>query len=533
MIEIRGIKLRVSHNESRLQQEICKRLRLKKVPEYEILKRSIDARKKPDVFYIYNVGVKLENEKNIIKKINDKNIMLTDRAIYRLPSAGNENMKHHPLIIGAGPSGLFCGLILAKMGYAPVIVERGSDVEERSLEVERFFETGQLNTESNIQFGEGGAGTFSDGKLNTQVKDKYGRIHFVLETFVKHGANPEILYDYKPHIGTDVLKEVIKNLRKEIESYGGTFLFHTKVTQFRIEKERITGVKLLHNEVERWVDSNPVVLAIGHSARDTFWSLYKSNINMSAKEFAMGVRVEHKAEWIQEASYGNGEAAKQLPAAPYKLTGRTKDERGVYSFCMCPGGYVVNASSEEGRVAVNGMSYSKRDGINSNSAIVVSVKQSDFESDHPLAGVFLQQKLEEQVFCEGKGKVVAQRYEDFCKNQPTTDFGEVSPQIKGGYTKGDLNRCLPEFITRSIKEVMPEFGRKIDKFDHKDTVLSGVESRTSSPVRIWRNEEFLSNMDGLYPCGEGAGYAGGIMSAAMDGMKVAEAIIKKYQPKEK
>ena len=323
MIEIRGIKLRVSHNESRLQQEICKRLRLKKVPEYEILKRSIDARKKPDVFYIYNVGVKLENEKNIIKKINDKNVMLIERVIYRLPSAGNENMKHHPLIIGAGPSGLFCGLILAKMGYAPVIVERGSDVEERSLEVERFFETGQLNTESNIQFGEGGAGTFSDGKLNTQVKDKYGRIHFVLETFVKHGANPEILYDYKPHIGTDVLKEVIKNLRKEIESYGGTFLFHTKVTQFRIEKERITGVKLLHNEVERWVDSNPVVLAIGHSARDTFWSLYKSNINMSAKEFAMGVRVEHKAEWIQEASYGNGEAAKQLPAAPYKLTGRT------------------------------------------------------------------------------------------------------------------------------------------------------------------------------------------------------------------
>lgn len=532
MIDIKGIKLPVTHTKEDLEKQICKKLKLKIVPEYEIAKRSIDARKKPEVFYIYQIWVNIDNENKIIKRVNDKDVMLTERVLYNIPSCGKTKMIHHPLIVGAGPAGLFCGLLLAKMGYAPVIVERGMRVEERTKAVSEFWDTGKLNTECNIQFGEGGAGTFSDGKLNTQVKDKYGRIRFVLEEFVKHGADPEILYDYKPHVGTDVLCKVIRGIREEIIELGGVFLFDTKVVDVKIQDEKIKAVCLHHKDLDVWVETSQVVFAIGHSARDTFSLLYNKKLNMSSKEFAMGVRVEHKREWIQESSYGNGKAAEILPAAPYKLTYQTSKERGVYSFCMCPGGYVVNASSEEKRTAVNGMSYSGRDGENSNSAIIVSVKQSDFKSEHPLAGVYLQQELEESIYREGQGKIVAQRLDDFNKNQSSEEIGVVTPQIKGGYTLGNLNNCLPEFITESIKEAMPYFGKKIKNFDHDDTILSGVESRTSSPIRIWRDEQFLSNITGLYPCGEGAGYAGGIMSAAMDGMKVAEAIIEEFAPKE-
>lgn len=532
MIEIKGIKLPVDHSQKMLEQQILKKLKLHEIPSYKILKRSIDARKKPDIYYIYQIGVFCDQEKKIIRNINDKNVMLTELINYEIPSVGTEEMLHHPLIIGAGPGGLFCGLQLAKMGYAPIIAERGLDVEARSKVVDEFFESGRLNPDCNIQFGEGGAGTFSDGKLNTQVKDKYGRIQYVLETFVKHGAKEDILFDYKPHVGTDILKKVIMGIRKEIESYGGIFTFDTKVTDFRIKDNKITGVKLKQKEFETWVAVDTVILAIGHSARDTFQVLYDKGISMSAKEFAMGVRVEHPAKWIQEASYGNGKAADILPAAPYKLTHQTKDGRGVYSFCMCPGGYVVNASSEEGRIAVNGMSYSGRNGENSNSAIVVSIKQSDFESNHPLAGVYYQQQLEEKIFREGNGKVVVQKYQDFCDDECTTSLGCITPQIKGGYQFGNLNRCLPSFITEGIKEAIPVFGNKIKNFNHPDVILSGVESRTSSPVRIWRNDAFESNIAGLYPCGEGAGYAGGIMSAAVDGIKVAEEIMKRYKPKE-
>lgn len=531
MIEIKGIKLDVLHSREKLENEIRKKLHLSNTPKYVILKRSIDARKKPNIFYVYNIGVYMNHENKIVKKLNDKNIMLTDVAKYLFPEMGTSIMKHHPLIIGAGPAGLFCGLILSKMGYYPIIVERGKTVEQRSKIVEEFFDTGKLNPDCNVQFGEGGAGTFSDGKLNTQVKDRYGRIKYVLETFVKHGAEPDIIYDAKPHVGTDVLKHVIKGIRSEIESYGGVFLFDTKAVDFKIKDNQIEAVKLLHNGFATWVDTNLVVLAIGHSARDTFEMLYQKDVHMLSKEFAMGVRVEHPAKWIQEASYGTGKASLFLPAAPYKLTNQTSEGRGVYSFCMCPGGYVVNASSENGKIAVNGMSYSGRSGKNSNSAIVVSVKKSDFKSEHPLAGVYLQQSIEEKIYSEGQGKVVVQRYEDFCNNITTTQLGIVEPQIKGGYRFGNLNNCLPEFILNGIKESFPVFGKKIKDFDHKDVILSGVESRTSSPVRILRNDTFESNILGLYPCGEGAGYAGGIMSAAVDGMKVAEKIIEEYAPK--
>ncbi len=530
MIEIKGIKVPVFNSIEKLEAQIMKKLRLKYVPEYMILKRSIDARKKHEIRYVYQVGVQVENEQKLILKLNDKDIMLTKRKEYEFPSHGNQHLKYHPIIIGAGPAGLFCGLSLAKQGYQPIIIERGSPVEERIQCVNDFFEGKPLNPDSNVQFGEGGAGTFSDGKLNTQVKDKFGRIRFVLEEFVKNGAPDEILYDNKPHVGTDLLVDVVKGIREEIESLGGVFHFHTKVTDLEIEGHALSKIKVLHGDTERWIDCSLVVLAIGHSARDTFQMLYDKNISMEAKDFAMGVRIEHKASMIQEAMYGIGKEAAYLPAAPYKVTYQAKNGRGVYSFCMCPGGYVVNASSEEGHTAINGMSYSGRNGENSNSAIVVTVKKEDYNAKHPLSGVEFQRQLEHNIFQEGQGKIVIQRFEDFENRKDTTYLGSVIPQIKGEYTLGNVAKCLPNFMTESLIEGIHAFEHNVPGFSNPDAIISGVESRTSSPVRIHRNEDFQSDIAGIYPCGEGAGYAGGIMSAAMDGLKVAEAIIKQYAP---
>lgn len=530
MIEIRGLKLPVTSSMEEFERLICKKLHMKEVPQYRILKRSIDARKKPDIYYVYSVGVLVSNETKLLKKIHDNNIMLTERPLYQMPQSGMIPLKCRPIIVGAGPAGLFCGLQLAKLGYKPIIIEQGACVEERTKIVEGYFQGESLNTQCNVQFGEGGAGTFSDGKLNTQVKDRYGRIQYVLESFVKHGASEEILYDNKPHVGTDVLANVVKGLREEIKSYGGEFRFNTKVVDFDIVNHTIQGVRILQDQVESMISTHTVILAIGHSARDTFECLYNKNIVMEPKDFAMGVRVEHPASWIQNAMYGDGVAAKKLPAAPYKLTYQASNDRGVYSFCMCPGGYVVNASSEENGIAVNGMSYSNRAGENSNSAIVVTVRRTDFESEHPLAGMYLQRKLESNVCQEGNGQIVCQRFEDFRNRIPTTELGIIKPCIKGKYTLGNLANCLPDFMSDAIIEGVLAFEHKIKGFSHNDTVLSGVESRTSSPIRITRDEQFVSNIKGIYPCGEGAGYAGGIMSAAVDGLKVAEAIIKQYQP---
>ncbi len=530
MIEIKGICVSIENPIAQLEKQIQKKLKINTIPEYIILKRSIDARKKNDIHYVYQVGVFSKEEKKILKKVNDKNVMSTKRVFYRFPTSGTNVMRHHPMIVGAGPAGLFCGLLLAKMGYEPVIVERGLPVEERMTVVDTFWENGLLNPECNVQFGEGGAGTFSDGKLNTQVKDKFGRIRYVLEKFVQYGAPEEILFDNKPHVGTDLLVHIVKGIREEIETLGGVFLFDTKVTDIVIENNQVSSVQLLHKGCERWVDTNVIVLAIGHSARDTFEMLYNRTLSLESKDFAMGVRVEHKASMIQEVMYGTGKEADMLPTAPYKVTHQTEQGRGVYSFCMCPGGFVVNASSEAEHTAVNGMSYSGRDGENSNSAIVVTVRRQDYGSEHPLAGIAFQRKLEHNVYEEGFGKVVVQRFEDFEKGTSSEQLGDITPQIKGEYVLGNVAKCLPSFMAEAITEGMHAFERQIPGFSNPDTVISGVESRTSSPIRIHRDESFQANVQGVYPCGEGAGYAGGIMSAAMDGMKVAEAIIKEYAP---
>ena len=557
MIEIRNIKIPVDKDIHYLEKKIIKKLRLNEIPEYEILKKSIDARKKPDIYYIYQIGVFLDKNReiNLVKRLRDKDVVLNERTIYNISDRLMENpdrdkMKHHPLIIGAGPAGLFCAYILAKYGYAPIVVERGSSIEKRVEKVNRFWEKGILDTECNVQFGEGGAGTFSDGKLNTQVKEKYGRIRFVLEKFVKHGAAPSILYDSKPHIGTDVLVSVISGMRKEIEELGGRFLFDTKMSEIIManndnivdnSKEsdkalsdypnRIIKVRLSQKDSETIVETNHVILAIGHSARDTFSMLYDNKVSMLAKDFAMGVRIEHPEKLIRDALYGKGEAGAHLPSPPYKLTYKTQKGRGVYSFCMCPGGYVVNASSEEGYTAVNGMSYSGRNGANSNSALIVTVRRDDYESDSPLAGISLQRKLEKAIYEQGEGKIPVQKYIDFKKGVATKELGSVLPQTKGEYICGNVAGCLPDYIKDSIVEAMTSFNKNIPGFDNDDAIVSGVESRTSSPVRILRNDNFQSEgIKGLYPCGEGAGYAGGIMSAAMDGMKAAEAVMSEYKP---
>lgn len=534
MIRINQIKLKVGHTEGQLVQSILRALSMKEteVIQWNIVKKSIDARKKPQIFYIYSVDVEVANEVPLHKKINklkSNQIQIITPTSYGHIPCGTRSLAHPPIIIGAGPAGLFCAYELALQGYVPILLERGGAVEERKSDVETFWETGILNTESNVQFGEGGAGTFSDGKLNTGVKDPSGRNKRVLETFVAHGAPEEILYESKPHIGTDILIDVVRSMRNRIIELGGSVRFHSKVTELIIEDKRIKGVRINHQK-ETLLRSDIVVLAIGHSARDTFEYLHQAQIPMVAKSFAIGLRVEHPQELINISQYGEDYPA-VLPASPYKLTANLASGRGVYSFCMCPGGHVVNASSEQGLLAVNGMSYSKRDSRNANSAIVVTVNPSDYGADEtqPLQGMYYQQLLEKRAYEAGKGNIPIQLYGDYCQNIASTEVRTVIPEIKGKYLPTNIRQILPEFLGDSIQEGMDIFGKKIKGFAHPDTILSGIESRTSSPIRILRNQEFQSEIKGLYPCGEGAGYAGGITSAAIDGIKVYEAISDQFK----
>jgi len=429
-----------------------------------------------------------------------------------------------PVIVGTGPAGLFCGYLLAEHGYRPNLLERGADVEERTKEVESFWKGGSLNPESNVQFGEGGAGTFSDGKLNTLVKDKDGRNREVLRIFVENGAPEEILYESKPHIGTDILIQVVKNMREKILAWGGEVRFRTKFTSLSVEGSSLTDIFC---DTKR-LPCRTLVLACGHSARDTFDMLYHAGMEMEAKSFAVGFRVEHPQKRINFSQYGM-EEPKGLPPAPYKLTAQTSFGRSVYSFCMCPGGYVVNASSENGRLAVNGMSYSDRGSDNANSAIIVQVIPEDFGSDHPLAGIAFQRKLEERAWIAGNGNIPMECLDDFKTGTLTHQIEKVKHCTKGSAVYADLRPILPEELNLAFLEGMEHFGKLLPGFDQDDTVLSGVESRTSSPVRIKRDEHLQSNIRGIFPCGEGAGYAGGITSAAMDGMRIAEAVAERVQ----
>ena len=529
MLRINQLKLPVEHTENDLIKRVKRLLRCQETPEITIVRRSIDARKKPELYFNYILDVKVKDQSGIYRKCDKKQVRIYEEIPYRFPVSGYKG-RIRPVIIGTGPAGLFCGYMLAEAGFHPVLLERGNPVKTRIKDVEDFWEHGILNPESNVQFGEGGAGTFSDGKLNTLVKDKYGRNKKVLSVFVQAGAPEEILYDHKPHIGTDVLAKVVVNMRKAIEDMGGEVRFGAKVTDISCTNGHISG--LVINETER-MDAEYVVLAPGHSARDTFAMLCEKGIAMEAKPFAVGMRIEHPQEMINLSQYGRKEE-KILGNAPYKVTAKASDGRGVYSFCMCPGGYVVNASSEPGRLTVNGMSYSGRNGSNANSAIIVSVTPDDYQGKGPLAGVEFQRKLEERAFQVGQGVIPVERYSDY-KAAAACDYGKQEedlpvisqyfvPAIKGKWGYGPVHEILPDFLKTAFVEGMEQFGKVIKGFNDGNTLIEGLESRTSSPVRIVRDETLQSSLRGLYPCGEGAGYAGGITSAAMDGIHVAEEV---------
>lgn len=606
----------IEHTEDALFRALCRKLKCKKedVINWEIVKRSVDARKKPELYYSYILSASCKQEEALLKRLkNDRDVIKEEEERFQFQVTGEKPLRKRPVIIGTGPAGLFCGLELARAGFCPILLERGKDVDSRTADVNAFWEGGPLSVHSNVQFGEGGAGTFSDGKLNTLIKDKTGRNRHVLETFVSFGAGESILYDQKPHIGTDVLKTIVKRMREEIISLGGEVRFESQVTDIltmegdasvgqsvpniptteetvsagwsvsnnltteeiasaempvrRVRAVEINGMEILETDV--------LVLAIGHSARDTLFMLADKELKMEAKPFAVGFRIQHPQAFINESQYGRQEAGEKdaasvLGAASYKLTAKADDGRGVYSFCMCPGGYVVNASSEEGHLAVNGMSYSGRDGDCANSAVIVTVTPEDYAGgiadwgsgnsyvveaaenktenirddikktvgDTALTGILFQRTLERRAFEAASGKIPIQKYGDYQetlaekgilkKTVHHTNLKPFYPAIKGQFKEADLTNILPNILNKAFTEGMEQMNRKLSGFASDEVWLCGMESRTSSPVRICRNDALQSNIYGIYPCGEGAGYAGGITSATMDGIKVAQEIAKEY-----
>ncbi|MBU4319333.1 MAG: hypothetical protein KKF30_18900 [Proteobacteria bacterium] len=529
MIRIKNIVLPFDHEPDALEREIPARLKINKshLKGFSIFRKSLDARKKSQIKTVYTIDAEIQDEERwLSENQEDPNIGPSPDMVYHEPKPGSVPGLS-PVIIGTGPCGLFAGLILAEAGLKPLLIERGKRVDERVRDVRQFWESGTLLPESNVCFGEGGAGTFSDGKLTTQIKDRSNRIRKVLAELVDCGADPEILYQAKAHIGTDHLIRIIQQIRDKILSLGGQVRFETRLTGLDIHQGRIIGIRVNDEEV---VLANTAVLALGHSARDTYKMLHASGVSMEAKPFSLGVRIEHPQTLINQTQYGASHSHPRLGPAEYKLVSRCPNGRAVYSFCMCPGGKVIASSSEPGGVVTNGMSMHARHFKNGNSALLVNVDVADFGNSHPLSGVVFQKQWEAKAFVMGGSNYFApvQRVGDFLAGKPSLSFGEVVPSYSPGVTPCDLRECLPGFVAEALAHAIPKMDQSLKGFAMADGLMTAVESRSSSPVRILRTDNFESqSIKGVYPAGEGAGYAGGIVSSAVDGIRVAEAILAK------
>ena len=539
MLRLSDLALPLDHSSAELEQAVIDRLGIEPadLERMTIVRRGNDARRKAAIKLVYSLDVVLRNEAEVLARFaDDQHVRPTPDTSYKFVTHAPANYDGpRPVVIGAGPCGLLAGLVLAQMGFKPIIVERGKAVRERTNDTWGLWRRSVLNPESNVQFGEGGAGTFSDGKLYSRIKDQRHLGRKVLSEFVKAGAPDDILTEAHPHIGTFRLVTMVMSMRETIEKLGGEYRFQTRVEDFEIERDadgerRLVG---LHLSTGEYLPARHVIMAVGHSARDTFYKLHERGVHVEAKPFAIGVRIEHPQGWIDTARYGPSAGNKILGAAAYSISHKCSNGRVVYSFCMCPGGRVVAATSEEGRVVTNGMSQYSRAEFNANSGIVVDINpERDYPGD-PLAGIAFQRKFEELAFKAGGSnyKAPGQKLGDFLAGRPSTEFGVVTPSYQPGVHLTDLSECLPDYVIESIREALPVFGRQVPGYDHPDVVMTGVETRTSSPVRITRGRDYQSlNTRGLYPAGEGAGYAGGILSAAVDGIRVAEALALELVP---